>query len=412
MTGFQRIAGFDFSVLRLIRIFLFCLAAVAIRPAAAPSQTNSATDDAYRQATAAMRAGRLDDAATGFQAVLKTNPGLAEVHFNLGLVYQQQGKYEDAIASFQKALALKPHLRGGNLFAGLSEYRLNHYDAAATALQKETTLYPKDAPAWMWLGVVRLAQEKPEEAVEALDKAAKLDPQNADILYHRGRAHLLVSKDSYTQMFKLDPNSWRVHQVLAQTNAESEHHDEAVLEYLEAIKLVPMQPGLHEELGSEYRILGKIPEAETAFRKELEIDPANVLAQYKLGVILVEKGEAVEGKRRIEAALKARPNLRNSDYNLGRAEMQLGDDQTALADFKKAVTGNSEPEIIRQSWYQLGTILRRMHRAEEAQVAFANFQKLKDQEEEDAQRRKQNLVHQRQELNEQDAPQGETAKPQ
>jgi hypothetical protein len=40
------------------------------------------------------------------------------------------------------------------------------------------------------------------------------------------------------------------------------------------------------------------------------------------------------------------------------------------------------------------------------------FQKLKDQEEEDSQRRKQNLIRQRQELNEQDAPQGETAKPQ
>ncbi len=63
----------------------------------------------------------------------------------------------------------------------------------------------------MWLGVVNLARDHPEEAVEALDKADKLKPGDPDILYHRGRARLLVSKDSYAEMFKVDPQSWRVH---------------------------------------------------------------------------------------------------------------------------------------------------------------------------------------------------------
>jgi tetratricopeptide (TPR) repeat protein len=247
--------------------------------------------------------------------------------------------------------------------------------------------------------------------VEALDKAAKLDPKNVDILYHRGRAHLLVSKDSYTEMFRLDPKSWRVHQVLAQTDAESEHHEEAVAEYLEAIKLAPMQPGLHEELGSEYRILVKLPEAEAAFRRELEIDPNNVLAQYKLGVMAVEKGDAAEGKKLIEEALKEKPGLLNADYNLGRAEMLLGNDTAAAEDFKRATQSNSEPEIIRQSWYQLGTVLRRMHHTEEAQQAFRTFQKLKDAEEEDLQRRKRKRATQ-QEQQGQETPPTETPKPQ
>jgi tetratricopeptide (TPR) repeat protein len=396
--------------LRITFHFWLCFAASAILANSARSQT--ATDDAYRNATVALRQGRLDDAAAGFQAVLKANPSLAEAHFNLGLVYHQQGKYEEAITCFQKALSLKQNLRGANLFLGLSEYRLNRLDRAAAALQKETSLYPKDAPAWMWLGVVRLAQDKPEEAADALDNAAKLDPNNADILYHRGRAHLLVSKDSYTKMFKVDPNSWRVHQVLAQTDAESEHHEEAVAEYLEAVKLAPTQPGLHEELGSEYRILVKLAEAEAAFRKELEIDPSNVLARYKLGVMLVEKGDAAAGKGMIEAALKERPNLLNSDYNLGRAEMQLGNDEAAIVDFTNAIKGNSEPEIVRQSWYQLGTVLRRMHHVDEAQQAFAMFQKLKDEEEQDLQRRKQKRLEQQQQLNAPSDAHGDTPKPQ
>jgi len=387
-------------------VFLLAVSATICRQAQA--QDTAAAENVYREATAALRAGRLDDAAAGFQFVVKANPNFAEAYFNLGLVYQQQAKYEEAIESFRHALKLKPHLHGANLFLGLAEFRLNHYEEAAAALQKEAAAYPKEAAPLMWLGVVRLTEEKPEEAVEALDKAAKLDPDNTDILYHRGRAHLLVSKDSYTKMFKLDPSSWRVHQVLAQTDAESEHHEEAVAEYLEAIKLAPNQPGLHEELGSEYRMLVKIPEAEAAFKQELQIDPHNVLARYKLGVIAVERGDGATGKQLMEEALKDKPGFLNSDYNLGRAEMQLGNDQAAAELFKKAISGNSEPEIIRQSWYQLGTVLRRMHRSQEAQQAFDMFQKLKDEEAEDLERRKRKRAVQQENT---EKPQNDSSNP-
>ncbi len=224
---------------------------------------------AFTQATQAMREGKLDVAAAGFSAIIKQSPSFAEAYFNLGLVREEQNKFDESIGSFQKALALKPNLHGASLFLGISEFRLNHLDAAAVAVKKETDSYPKDAPAWMWLGVVRLAQERPEEAALALDKAAQLNPDDPDILYHRGRAHLLVSNASYAKMFKLDSKSWRVHRVLAQANAEADRHSEAILEYEEAIKLAPTQPGLHEELGSEYRNANKIPEAEAAFRSEL-----------------------------------------------------------------------------------------------------------------------------------------------
>src|SRR5467141_560096 len=227
----------------------------------------------FRQASEAMQRGNLNVAGDGFAAAAKAAPAFAEAHFNLGLVREEQGRFDEAIVSFQKALALKPQLHGANLFLGIAYFRLNQLDKALAAIQKESASYSKDASAWMWLGVVRLAQEQPEEAAEALDKAAKLRPDDQDILYHRGRAHLLVSKNSYAQMFKVNSNSWLVHRVLAQANAEAERHVDAIAEYEAAIKLAPTQPGLHEELGSEYRSVNKIPEAEAAFRRELEIDP-------------------------------------------------------------------------------------------------------------------------------------------
>ncbi len=341
----------------------------------------------FRQASDAMRQGNLDQAGDGFAAVIKEAPTFAEAFLNLGLVREEQGRHEEAIADFQKALQFKPRLRGASLFLGIAEYRTSQLDASLAALRKETTISPKDANAWMWLGIVALEKGDGEEAVRALDEAVKLSPGNVDILYHRGRAHLFVSKDSYARMFKADPKSWRVRQILAEANADADRHMDAIAEYQAAIQLAPNEPRLHEELGSEFRIAGKMPEAEEAFRKELELDPDNVVAKYKLGVLLTEKGDAAQGKQLLEAALKVRPGLRNSDYNLGRAEMLLGNDAAAAEHFQRATKADSDPDILEQAWYQLGIVYRHLHRIEEAQKAMATFQKLKNEEEENSQKK-------------------------
>jgi len=334
----------------------------------------------FQQASEAMRSGNLEAAGDGFTEVVTQAPSFAEGFMNLGLVREEQGRHPDAIAAFQKALQLKPKLRGANLFLGIAQYRSNQLDAALASVRKEAAAYPKDATAWMWVGVVALEKGSSEEASDALDQAAKLAPDNPDIFYHRGRAHLAVSKDSYSRMFQLDPKSWRVRELMAEANADAERHADAIAEYQEAIKLAPSEPRLHEQLGTEYRNAGKMQEAEEAFRKELEIDPSNAVAQYKLGVLLTEKGDAAQGKQAIEAALRARPGLGHADYNLGRAEMLLGNDRAAAEHFEKATQTDSDPDVLQQAWYQLGTVFRSMQRTQEAQQAFAMFQKFKDQQ--------------------------------
>jgi len=350
-------------------------------------QTSPAIDQQFQLATEAMRAGNLEQAGDGFAEILKHAPTFAEAFLNLGLVREEQGRHQEAIADFQKALQLKPRLRGASLFLGVSEYRTNQLEASVAALRKETSISPKDSNAWMWLGIVALEKGDGDEAVQALDQAAKLAPENVDILYHRGRAHLFVSNDSYARMFKADPKSWRVRELLAEASAGAERHMDAIAEYEAAIKLAPNEPRLHEELGTEYRLAGKLPEAEQAYLRELEIDPENISAQYKLGVIAIESGDPLRGKSLIEGAVRVKPDLQHSDYNLARAEMLLGNDAAAAGHLEHATSAaGSDPEVVEQSWYQLGIVYRRLHRTEEAQKAMATFRKLKDEEAENSQK--------------------------
>jgi tetratricopeptide (TPR) repeat protein len=367
-----------------LSVFLLLLGCpLAVAQADAP-KLNPAISEQFQQATQAMRNGDLVRAGDGFESVIHGAPQFAEAYLDLGLVREEQGRHADAIANFKKALQLKPRLRGASLFLGVAEFRSNQLDSAILALKKETAEFPKDATAWMWLGVVQLEKGDGPNAAAALDKAAELAPGNVDILYHRGRAHLFVSNQSYAKMFEADPKSWRVRQLLAEANASAGRHLDAIAEYELAIKLAPNEPRLHEDLGTQYRLAGKLPEAEHAYLKELEIDPENVAARYKLGVLAIEKGDAARAKELIESALRVRPNLQHAEYNLGRAEMLLGNDMVATMHFERAVSADvaasSDPEVVEQSWYQLGIAYRRLRRMDEAQKAMATFQRLKDED--------------------------------
>src|ERR1700728_1175969 len=285
----------------------------------------------FEQGNDALRKGNATDAVRDFQEFLRLQPGSAEGYFNLGLALQSAGKLDESLTALRKAASLQPGLHGVRLFTGIVNYKLNHLPAAHDDLVSETRLEPKNAAGWMWLGVVELAQNHVDAAAAALDKAAALDPNNLDILYHRARAHLLISKASYAAMFKLSPDSWRVHEVLGQADAEAFRTDDAVNEFRLALRTAPLEPGLHEELGDACWTAGKLQEADEAYSQETKIDPANAVALYKLGSLRVtRRDDTAGGVKLLERALVLDPSISDAHYYLGKGDAELGKTEQAI----------------------------------------------------------------------------------
>jgi tetratricopeptide (TPR) repeat protein len=224
---------------------------------------------------------------------------------------------------------------------------------------------------------VELAQEHADSAAAALDKAAALDPNNLDILYHRGRAHLLISKASYAAMFQLSPDSWRVHEVLGQADAEAFRTEDAISEFRLALRTAPHEPGLNEELGDACWTAGKLQEADDAYSEEIKNDTANAVALYKLGSLRVTRDDAAAGLPLLERALTLDPSISDAHYYLGKGDAALGKDELAIEHFRLATNPQGTEELRIMSWYQLATLYRNLHRSQEAGEALAAFRKMK-----------------------------------
>jgi tetratricopeptide (TPR) repeat protein len=347
------------------------------------AQPQASADEGARQAmqrgAEAMSSRDFGGAVSAYTAVTRRLPAFAEGYFNLGLALQQAGRAEESRRAFEKSLQLKPGLRGPNLFLGILAYRQNRFKDAEVSLSRETLLDPRNASAFMWLGVCHLAQNDAQGAIAPLEKAYALSPADADILYHRGRAYLLVANASYDAMFKLDHDSMRVHQVLAEAYAQAFRNQEAISEFELAIKMAPEQPGLHEDLGDQYWAAGQLDKVAPEYRAELRIDPYANFAKYKLGSLLVLNQDPAEGVQLLRDVLRKDPSLNDAHYYLGTGLMSIGKDEDAIHEFDLAIAADPSDDRAMTSHYKLAQIYRKLQKPSEAQEAMGDFLRMRNQ---------------------------------
>jgi tetratricopeptide (TPR) repeat protein len=356
-----------------ITLLVFAAQALALSPPELPS--------ACQTGAQALKAWHIDEAGNAFEQCLREQPQLPEARFNLGLVRLQQGRPTDAADQFTQALKLKPSLRGAELFLGMANYRLARYDDAVAALKKALAQEPESPEAAMWLGMSELATGNPAAAVEHLQQASDAKPKNVDILYHLGRAYMQLSKQTYERIYQIEPGSWRIHQILAESFEQADRLDDAVKECQAAIADRPNEPGLHAQLGDIYWKGNHLEQAEAEFQNELKLQPQDFSTIYKLATISIERSKPQVAQELLIRVLQAHPESREAHYQLGRAESQLDEKEPAIRDFSAAVNGAgpADPEIVRQSYYQLAQLYRKSKRPEEAKTALDAFLRLKQE---------------------------------
>ncbi|MFZ5756679.1 MAG: tetratricopeptide repeat protein [Pseudomonadota bacterium] len=144
----------------------------------ASSQAQAAAQQAigeYFAAVQAMKAGKLNDALVGFQAISAQHPVLSGPLVNQALIYIRQEKWEDALDSIDQTLKVNP----------------------------------KNPFAWNMRGIVLREQGKFKEARAAYEKALAIDGN-----YAKAHFNLGVLADLYLQDLNLALKHYERYQAL------------------------------------------------------------------------------------------------------------------------------------------------------------------------------------------------------
>jgi arylsulfatase A-like enzyme len=199
------------------------------------------------------------------QAIVRTHPTLAAIHFQIGALLARTGRIEEAIVEFGRVRELRPDASSGARALADALLKAGKTDAATEQAGVAVMLAGQEAPADVFAAHevaarVALASGDKEAAVQHAEAARKADPSMPVDQFVQGRLHY-----------------------------DEARYEEAAATFEEAVESVREHrrslPDLHLYLGEALARLDRYDQAEAQFREELRNFPRNIQAYTSLAML-------------------------------------------------------------------------------------------------------------------------------
>jgi len=333
----------------------------------------------------ALAQGRYEEAKKAFEQLRVLEPGVAEIHANLGLIYFQEREFDKAVVSLRQALRLKPSLGKSENLLAMSLSELGHYTDALPGLEK-CFRHSSDAEIKRMCGLqlerAYTGLKRDTKAVEVSLELNRLYPDDAEILYQTGKIYGNLAFLTMQKLVRAAPESAWKHLAAAEALESQGSYSVALVEYRLVLALEPDRPGIHYRLGRtllarSYQVTSAqdVTDAAAEFERELQLSPSNANAAYELGEIRRKDGKFEEAQKLFEMALQGYPDFEEAHLGLASALLSMQKPGLALEHLHKAMEGNSTNEV---SWYRLSQVQKALGNVAEQQKAMAEYRRLHD----------------------------------
>ena len=254
------------------------------RPAAKPAPAAPAGElgDTFASGVASLKAGKLDEAEAAFRRVIDGGAGVAYVHNNLGIVYQQRGQHAKAVTEFRAAIRLDGAYAAPRILLGASLLALGKTAEAQAELRKAVKVAPRDPLARLELARAHESAGDWAGAVEEYRALVQLDPAKPDFRYGLGTSYLRLSEQCLRELQQVAPQSARVHQAQGNGLRVQGRPDQALAAFARAAEADPSLPEIHLAMAQIHLEQGRYADARREAERELEVLPESAGARALL----------------------------------------------------------------------------------------------------------------------------------
>jgi tetratricopeptide (TPR) repeat protein/predicted Ser/Thr protein kinase len=258
-------------------------------------------------------AQQLDKARVLYEEALRIDPAFTSARGSLGLInvefFDRQKGLELLSQSINAADGLTDNERV-SLLGFHALYVEKNPERAVDHYRAFLALHPDSASAHNNLGRIYLQQRRFKEAIAELQETIRLDP------------------DLFLAYFSL--NSIYLY--------ETGELDAAIQLAVRQIQRNAQSPRAYGQLATAYVAKGDLRQAETAFRKALELDARFTNDWYRLGHVLRLQGRHEEARHAYLRVLEIDPKDISAHYEAGAISQLIGDDAAAERYLRTVIT--------------------------------------------------------------------------
>jgi tetratricopeptide (TPR) repeat protein len=179
-----------------------------------------------------------------------------------------------------------------------------------------------------------------QETMAVLNRLVKDFPDSADPLGLMGDVYVEMGKTAeamkcWEKCAELQPHLASSYERMAHTAVEREEFEKAVAIAHKALKIDPVMPGIHSQLGRALRGLAKPTESLAALEKAVRISPKSAVNHHLLGQAYQQLQQYEQAKQSYMTALHINPNYTETCYGIVSASERLGQKDEAAKYRKK-----------------------------------------------------------------------------
>jgi tetratricopeptide (TPR) repeat protein len=210
-------------------------------------------------------------------------------------------------------------------------------------------------------------------ALRTAENVRASDRQNAWGIYWLSKAHDALSEQCFLKLGALNPDSARVHQMLADHYLKLSDYPKAKSEYESALHLSPNSPELHLGLGTVLSRMSDLPSAEKELKTTLDLAPNSDFAHYELGHVYVKESAWPDAIAQLREVPDTSSSVLSARLDLSKAESELGMTAEAVQDLLSVASRDHDGEL----YFRLATLYRRIGKDSESREALATFRRLR-----------------------------------
>ncbi len=283
-------------------------------------------------------AGKLDEAAAKYSAIIAEYPENIESQFLLGLLEGQRKNFDLAAESLTRVVTLDPAHTLARTNLGRAYRAMGKIDEAIREFDLALDTNPTDAEALFAKATTLLETQQFSESIELYDRLLTTHPRNAAAWANRGGALQALGKTA-----------------------------ESLQSFQNARECNPTIPEYHVREGELLLAFGKDQDAREAFDRAVQINPNLATAHLGRAAALMKRHNVVSAMLSADRARQINPRSAEAHRLLGCGQMELGHLEQAIRFFDVALELKPEyPEVL----FAKGEALQEVGRHDEATAVF------------------------------------------
>jgi len=347
------------------------------------SPSSESFEELSRRAAGSQAAGQTDLAIQNYQQALQIRPEWDDGRWNLAMLFYSAEKYPEAISALKSWVERKPNFGTAWAVMGLSEFEVKDYGNAIVHLQRGEELGLGGSAeavrfAKYHLGLLLIREGQFENGTRVLAPEAGSGALAKKIEFALGLAllHITLLPDQIeTSKNALVRTAGEIAALLQESK-----YDQAFPKFQLLLKEYPSAPFLHYAYGTALAAFSQYDEAETQLRKELQISPESELPYLRLASLELKKRRPAEALPFAQHAAQLAVGSPEAHYLLGRASLELGQEETALRELETASKlAPGSPEVHFNLAKACAKAMQ-MEKAEQERAIFARLNALAEQQ--------------------------------